>query len=216
MKFDKGIVMGAGAFLFAALVVVGLSLPDLAGRSRLSRPVLIDTRFSLIDHTGRRVTDKDFRGRYLLVYFGYTHCPELCPTSLQVISDALVALGGLADDVVPLFITLDPERDTVQRMAEYVGNFDKRTIGLTGDPQEIAMVSAAFRIQSTRIATGDAVDFDHSTSVFLIDRDGKFVTTFTYGVDSDTMAQTIRVAMTPSGEIRLTQFAQVPSTMTRW
>lgn len=212
MKVDKGILLGALALLLAFFVVVGLAHLGRLGGAGDRAVTMIDTRFSLVDHTGRRVTERDFRGKYLLIYFGYTHCPELCPTSLQVMSDALERLGGHADDVIPLFITIDPERDTVARMAEYVGHFDRRTIGLTGDAQELASVSKAFRIQSSRVTNGEAIDFDHSTSVFFIGRDGRFISTFTYGVDGSTMARAIRVAMTPSGENRQTRFAQLVST----
>ena len=103
-----------------------------------SGKALIGGPFTLVDQTGKTVTDQDFRGRYMLVFFGFTHCPDICPAELQVMSAALDALGPKADSVVPIFITLDPERDTQAAMAAYVKNFGPRFVGLTGSSEQIA------------------------------------------------------------------------------
>ena len=100
-----------------------------------SGKALIGGPFTLVDQTGKTVTDQDFRGRYMLVFFGFTHCPDICPAELQVMSAALDELGPKADEVVPVFITLDPERDTQAAMGAYVKNFGSRFVGLTGSPE---------------------------------------------------------------------------------
>src|SRR4029077_6274457 len=119
-----------GALGSAALLVLGGQGPmvETTGKALIGGP------FTLVDQTGRTVTDQDFRGRYMLVFFGFTHCPDVCPAELQVMSAALDELGSKADQVVPIFITLDPERDTQEAMGAYVENFGSRFVGLTGSP----------------------------------------------------------------------------------
>lgn len=162
-----------------------------------SGKALIGGHFSLIDHTGKRVSEKDFLGQYLLVYFGYTYCPEVCPTTLQSISNAMDLLGEQADDVTPLFITVDPERDNREQLAEYVSNFHKRTVGLTGTKDELREVSKAYRVYIKKVISEDAVDFDHSSLTFLMDRDGTYITHFAYGVQGDVMAKKIKSIYKP-------------------
>ena len=108
---------------------------------------LIGGHFALIDQTGKPITDRDFRGRYLLVFFGFTHCPDICPTELQVMAAALEALSPQErKEIVPVFITLDPERDTPEVMATYVKNFGQDFVGLTGSAESISAVAKAYRI----------------------------------------------------------------------
>src|SRR3546814_3262603 len=99
--------------------------------------------FTLVDHQGRTVTEQDFGNRYLLVFFGFSHCPDICPTTLADIAGTLDMLGGVADAVQPLFVSLDPERDTPERLAEYVAALDPRIVGLTGTPEQIAEIGRA-------------------------------------------------------------------------
>lgn len=198
MKIDRSIFVLAAAAGLALLTVVGIA--QLSGGRGGHGPTggesqgkaLVGGHFSLVDHTGKRVTDQDYRGKYLLVYFGYTHCPEICPTSLQSVADAMQRLGRLADEIVPLFVTVDPERDSVAAMAEYVGNFDPRTVGLTGSKEELAEASKAYRVYAKKVVTDSSVDFDHSSIVFLMDRTGDYVSHFGYGVDGERMAEAIR------------------------
>ena len=103
--------------------------------------------FSLVDHTGRAVTNQDFLGRFMLVFFGYTHCPDICPTDLLVMSQALDLLGSAAENVQPLFITIDPERDTSRVRAEFVGHFHPSLIGLTGSPEQVAAAARVYRVR---------------------------------------------------------------------
>ena len=132
-----------GALSGAALLV--LSHPSQGPAVQTSGKALIGGPFTLVDQTGKTVTDQDFRGRYMLVFFGFTHCPDICPAELQVMSAALDELGPKADEVVPVFITLDPERDTQAAMGAYVKNFGSRFVGLTGSPEQIAAAAKAYQ-----------------------------------------------------------------------
>lgn len=147
--------------------------------------------FMLTDHTGKRVSDQDYRGRYMLVFFGFTFCPDVCPTALQVSAAALEKLGAKADRVVPLFISVDPERDTPEAMARYVASFHPRLVGLTGTSGEIEEVAKAYRVyyrraKDERSAAGYTMD--HSSIVYLMGPDGKFITHFTHTTSPDAMA----------------------------
>ncbi len=155
---------------------------------------LVGGPFTLTDKTGKRVSDKDFRGRYMLIFFGYTFCPDVCPTGLQTISAALARLGPRAVKMAPIFITLDPERDTPQVLADYLSNFDPRLIGLTGSPEEIAAVAKAYHVYHAKVAeTGSPGDYllDHSAIYFLMDEKGDYAGHFAYGVSPDELARGI-------------------------
>lgn len=133
--------------------------------------------FTLIDSAGRTVTDRDLRGRYLLVYFGYTFCPDVCPTTLAAVAGAMDKLGKRADDVQPVFITVDPHRDTPKVIGTYTAAFSKRILGLTGTPQQIAQVARAYRVYYARHKTGDGPDdytMNHSSILYLMDPQGRF------------------------------------------
>ena len=136
--------------------------------------------FSLVDHTGRTVTNADFHGKMMLIYFGYTYCPDVCPTTLGTMSQAYGQLTPSEQSrIVPIFVTVDPERDTVAQMAEYVGNFSPALVGLTGSPEQLGPVLKAYRVYA-RKAGGDSANYsvDHSSILYLMDRDGKFDTNF--------------------------------------
>lgn len=131
--------------------------------------------FTLIDATsGRAVSDQDFRGKWLLVFFGYTHCPDLCPTTLSDIADAVSQLGPLADRVQPLFITVDPERDTPQVLADYTAAFGPRIVGLTGRPDRIAAVARSYRVTYAKRIVGDDYYMDHTGAIYLMRPDGTY------------------------------------------
>ena len=155
--------------------------------------------FSLVDHTGKRVSDQTFRGSFLLVFFGYTYCPDFCPTTLHAIAFAMDSLGEKASQVRPLFISVDPERDTPKVLASYVGAFEHRIVGLTGTPEEIGKVADEYRVYFAKSRTGrpgdrDASHYtvDHSAFTYLMGPDGKYLTHFAYGVPPQTMAKAIR------------------------
>ena len=152
--------------------------------------------FSLTDQTGKTVTDADLRGRYMLVFFGYTYCPDVCPTALQTMTDALDMLGTLAKRVQPVFISVDPQRDTPQVLQSYVENFHPSLIGLTGTPDQIKAVARVYRIYFAKVkeegAGEDNYLMNHSAIVYLMGPDGKFVTHFTHGTTPQEMAAKMR------------------------
>lgn len=156
---------------------------------------LIGGPFTLVGKDGKPVTDQAFRGKYMLVFFGYTHCPDLCPAELQVIAAALDELGPKANDVIPIFITLDPERDTPMVVADYVMNFGPRFVGLTGSPEQVAEAAKAYRIAYSKFQedpTKDDYSIDHSALVYLMDKNGEYVTHFAYGTPAAKIAEALR------------------------
>jgi protein SCO1 len=134
--------------------------------------------FQLVDSAGHPVSDQAFRGKYMLVYFGYTFCPDVCPTTLSDVATALDRLGPRADQVQPLFITVDPERDTPAVVGQYAANFSPRLVGLTGTPDQIAAVAREYRVYYARHRTGDKpgdYTMDHSSILYLMGPDGHFI-----------------------------------------
>jgi len=152
--------------------------------------------FSLTDHNGRAVTQQDFRGKFMLVMFGYTYCPDVCPTQLSTASDAIDALGEHGASVIPIFITIDPERDTAAHLKEYVSYFHPSMIALTGTPEQIKSVAKAYRVYYAKVQENkdDPEDYlmDHSALIYLMGPDGKFLAHFSHGTDAETMATRIR------------------------
>jgi cytochrome oxidase Cu insertion factor (SCO1/SenC/PrrC family) len=132
--------------------------------------------FDLIDHAGRRRTDEDFRGKVILIYFGYTHCPDVCPTELQALSLALDMLGTDGDVVQPLFITVDPERDTPSHLADYVTSFHPRLVALTGPHSAIREVALAYKVYFARISPAPDGDYvvEHTGFIYLVGKDGRY------------------------------------------
>lgn len=150
--------------------------------STTSGKALIGGPFALTDQTGKKVTDQDFRGRYMLVFFGFTNCPDICPAGLQLISAALDKLGTKAANVTPIFVSVDPERDTPEKLGTYVKNFSDRIVGLTGTPEEIAAVARAYRVFYEKTANeGKPSDYgmNHTSIIYLMGPDGTYVAHFT-------------------------------------
>ena len=188
-----------------AFVIAGFLIGAIAGAAVLlvanpqgGQPVqssgaaLIGGPFSLVGADGKPVTDRNFRGRYMLIFFGFTHCPDICPAELQVIAQALEQLGDKAKKVVPIFITLDPERDTPEAMANYVKSFGPNFVGLTGSPEAIAAAAKAYRVAYSKVenkASADDYSVDHSALAYLMDPEGRYVTHFSYGLSTDQMAE---------------------------
>lgn len=144
---------------------------------------LVGGPFSLTSHEGTPVTDKDFAGQYMLIYFGYTWCPDVCPLALQFMDEALTQLGARADAIQPLFITIDPERDTSDVIKSYVANFHPRLVGLTGTPAEIAEVAEAYKMYYRKTEPLDATNplsygIDHMNVFFLMGPDGTYIAHF--------------------------------------
>jgi protein SCO1/2 len=156
--------------------------------------------FSLVDTAGKPVTDATYRGRWMLVYFGYTFCPDVCPTELQTVSAALDKLGPDAAKIVPLFITIDPERDTVAALADYVKLFDDRLIGLTGTDAQIAAAARDYRVYYARATPKDSTNYlmDHSSFLYLMGPDGQFRALFRPGTTAAELADALRTRMQAS------------------
>lgn len=150
--------------------------------------------FELTDHTGARRSDADFRGKLMLIYFGYTYCPDICPTDLEAMVSVLDLLGADGAAVQPLFITIDPERDTPGHLAEYVQLFHPRLIGLTGDVDEIRKVADAYKAFYAKAVQDDPANYamDHSAFIYLVDVNGRYVGFFPPGTSAERMVTIIR------------------------
>lgn len=149
--------------------------------------------FSLVDQNGTPRRDSDFRGKLMLVYFGYTFCPDVCPTTLQTITDAMTLLGDKADQVQPIFVSVDPRRDTPKQLNAYAANFTPRLTALTGAPEELRKVERAYRIYVGKVpeSGGDDYLLDHSAAVYLMGRDGRYLTQFPSGLSAKAMAASV-------------------------
>ncbi len=149
--------------------------------------------FSLIDHNGKPRTDRDFLGKFMLIYFGYTFCPNICPVNLQNNADAIQILGEKGKQIVPLFITTDPERDTVDVLKKHVAKFGEGLIGLTGTEQQISSVAKAYRIRRRKVVTPDEPDYlvDHTSFTFLMGPDGEFRTFFPHNTQVPVLVKAI-------------------------
>ena len=185
-----GLLIGAlGAIAF--LPQVREQLLPTAGQQQ-SGTAAIGGPFTLTDANGKTVTDADFRGRYMLIFFGFTNCPDICPAGLQLISAAMAKLGDKADKLVPVFVSVDPARDTPEKLASYVKNFDDRVIGLTGTPEQIADIAKVYRVfyekTPNESAPGD-YGMNHTSIIYLMGPDGKYVRHFTPMTDLDEMVQ---------------------------
>jgi len=150
--------------------------------------------FTLTDQNGRTRHDTDFRGELMLIYFGYTYCPDACPTALQNMSGALDALGDRAKEVQPIFITIDPARDTVEQMKLYAQNFHPRLLALTGTAEQVAAAARAYRVYFEKVPQGGKDDYlmDHSSFIFLMGRDGRYLTHLAGDASADAMAAAIK------------------------
>jgi len=171
------VIVGA----FAGSLVVGLVLMlwALGGLRHVTAPAAIGGPFQLTDQSGQTVTEKDMQGRPTLIFFGFTHCPDVCPTELFQISEILRAMGKDADRVNAYFVSVDPERDTRAAMKDYLSSFDPHLKGLTGDPQAVAKAILAYRVYARKVPLKDGdYTMDHTALIYLMDRDGKFVSPF--------------------------------------
>ncbi len=155
--------------------------------------VRIGGPFTLTNHRGEKVTDSTYRGRFLFVYFGYGYCPDVCPTELANMAAALDMLGDKAIALQPLFVTVDPERDSVEFLSEYVGQFHPKFVGLTGTSAEISAVAKSYRVFYRKANEDNSTEYlvDHSSFVYLMGPNGEFLTMFRGATDPAAMAKTI-------------------------
>lgn len=186
----RGVLIGAWVAVF---VLGGAALLVPLLRRGGDGPVPIGGPFSLQDGDGRTVTDASLRGRWALVYFGYTHCPDACPTALSDMTRAVGLLGPVGKAVVPVFITVDPERDTPAVMKDYVSAFDVPIMALSGSPAAVAQAEGGYHVFAAKHPTsGGEYDMDHSSIIYVMNPRGQFVTSFTHQSDPQEMADTLR------------------------
>lgn len=194
--------------LFAALYFANLKTRAPVGESERSRTAeeiareIVTGEFALIDERGQPVADTDFRGSWLLVFFGFTHCPDVCPTTLGTVALVMDALGTDGEALQPLFITVDPARDTPDIVGEYAAAFHPRIIGLTGNEEQIAAAAKSHRAYYAKVpvsdATGTGTDkyaMDHSAHLYLMDPDGLYATAFSQADSVEAMVRNIRDRM---------------------
>ena len=150
--------------------------------------------FALTDQNGVQRTDADFRGKLMLVYFGFTYCPDICPTDLQQMGLAVDQLGPAGEMVQPVFITVDPARDTAEHLKDYMPLFHPRFVGLTGDPAAIRQAARAYRVYYEKIEREQKSDYtlDHSVFIYLMDRDGRYLGFFPPGTSAERLAEAMR------------------------
>jgi protein SCO1 len=166
---------------FTASLLIGLlvMLWAMGGVRGVTAPAAIGGPFQLTDQSGAVVTEKNLQGKPSLVFFGFTHCPDICPTSLFEMSEILRAMGKDADRVNAYFISVDPERDNKEAMKDYLSSFDPHLKGLTGDPEAISKVLSAYRVYARKVPLKDGdYTMDHTALTYLMDRDGRFVAPF--------------------------------------
>jgi protein SCO1 len=186
MKLEQRIVLAAFAFL--ALLGLGVFVTFTADlRSGASEQTGFGGPFALTATDGHVVTDRTVRGAYVLVYFGYTHCPDICPTTLTTLGQVLEKLGQSAGKIRPVFISIDPERDTPSAVGRYLESFDQRIVGLTGSPAEIAAVAKQYRVFYRKLPIENSGDYamEHSSYIYLMDQDGRYLTLFSSDQSSD-------------------------------
>ncbi len=192
----------AVAILAAMALILVLYLPGMRPEqpsTAATGTVAIGGPFTLTDTKGNTVTEVNFKGRYSLVFFGFTHCPDICPLALQVVTQALEAAGPAAEKVQPVFITLDPERDNAEALKAYMANFDPRFVALTGTPEQIKGAEQSYRVFSAKVVIRDAEGKDtgdyamnHSGYIYLMDRDGKYLAHFQKDAAPETIAAQLR------------------------
>jgi len=181
---------------FAEVETAQKSVPPVADFPQSETRIIQGGSFELSNHLGEAITDADFRSKYLLIFFGYTHCPDICPTDLSVMAQALKLLGEEGKNIQPVFITFDPARDTVERLADYVQNFHPRLIGLTGSKEQTLAVANRYGVDVAATykaeLPGSAYSMNHSAFTYFVDQEGNLKLMFRHGTSSSLMADSIR------------------------
>ncbi|MEX0921686.1 MAG: SCO family protein [Rhodovibrionaceae bacterium] len=201
--------IGLGVTVFLLLAAAALfawSRFDQGGKEAIGQAA-IGGPFELVDQNGVPRSEQDFRGRYMLVYFGYTYCPDICPTTLATMSRGLEALAERAPEkaeaVVPIFITVDPQRDDVEAMTGYVPHFHDRLVGLTGTQEQVAAAAKEYRIYYSKVEEegGDPEGYlmDHSSFIYLIGPEGSYVTHFGHDATVEDIAAGLEERVQPQG-----------------
>ena len=188
------ILVATGAFVAGLILCTAVVLLVSGGGQGPTLPQVaaIGGPFSLTDQNGRTVTDQDFKGHPFLVFFGFTNCPDICPTTMFEISEIMKRLGPDGDRVRALFITVDPERDTPAAMKDYLSSFDPRIVGVTGAEAAIAAVAKAYRAYYKRMPLAEGgYTMDHTAFIYLMGADGKYLGYFPPGTPPERIAETL-------------------------
>ena len=198
------VVLAVGGTLLAGGVWLGtvLRLSGIGSGSPTFGPAAIGGQFTLVAANGQYVSDRTYQGKWVLIYFGYTFCPDACPTALSNISVALEKLGSDASKLQPLFVTVDPQRDTREVMSDYLKSFDPRILGLTGTKDQINTVIKEFHLyvkQEKSDGDGDNYLVSHSSYIYLMNPQGKFVNVIQGAADGDAIAVWLRKQMADAG-----------------
>jgi cytochrome oxidase Cu insertion factor (SCO1/SenC/PrrC family) len=181
----RAVLLGAGSFMLA--LTVG---------SVAEAEISYGGTFILVDQKGSPITDENFRGKYMLIAFGYTHCPDICPTLLADMANAMTRLGPEGAEITPIFVTLDPARDTPKVIADYVSSFSPRMVGLTGPEEYIASAAQKYHIKYEKHPEKNGnYSIDHTAAIFLMGRDGQFLDRFDSGVKTNEMVERIRARL---------------------
>ncbi len=189
--------------LLAAVLLLGLAgamgVASLVYKPQVattgSGTALVGGPFTMVNQNGEAVTEKSFAGKYMLVFFGFTFCPDVCPTQLQVMTEALKQLGPEADKIAPVFVTIDPARDRPEMVKAYVENFDPRLVGLTGTDEQVAAIAQAYRVfyqKVENLKNPQDYTMDHTSIVYLMGPDGGFRKHFAYETDPAKLAAGIK------------------------
>jgi len=181
----------------AGLFGAEMPVPSAGGGMQMPQGIALGGPFNLIDEHGQPVTERDFAGRWMLVYFGYTFCPDVCPTELGVMATAMDAMGAAGDQVVPVFISVDPERDTPEHLADYVSRFHPRMRGLTGSAEQVAEVARRYRVYYARVQRPEMTDYlmDHSSFIYLVGPEGRVRSLFRPGTEPEAIAAAVKAQL---------------------
>jgi protein SCO1/2 len=198
-------------FLVAAALAVAVGIfagnawfrPAVSPDGRATGTASVGGPFRLTDQNGTARTDQDFRGKLMLIYFGYAFCPDACPTALQAMTVAVNALGKDGEAVTPIFITVDPERDTVEQLRIYAQNFHPRLVALTGTKEETAQAAKSYRVYYAKQKAETTTEYlvDHSSIIFLMGRDGRYLTHFSHGSPPSAIAAELRKRLAGGGGV---------------
>jgi len=178
--------------LIAIALLIGLSL---AHSTKQGSSFSLGGEFTLTDQNGTVITQENLKGKYTLVFFGFTNCPDVCPTTLTIISQVMKDLGAEANKLLPVFISVDAGGDTPQSMKLYLSNFHSSILGLTGTEEQIKRVTAAYKVYSARVPQPDSTagyTMDHSAFIYLMDKEGKYITHFNHGDSAEKIITTLK------------------------
>jgi cytochrome oxidase Cu insertion factor (SCO1/SenC/PrrC family) len=190
-------ILFAGLMLIAAAAIAVYALMSQPPLRSVGTPD-VGGPFTMVDHSGQTVSEKTYLGKPMLLFFGFTYCPDVCPTELQVMAAALESMGDAGSEIQPIFVSIDPARDTPEVMKAYVENFGPRFIGLTGTAEQVGIMARAYKVffeKQPNEAAPDQYLMDHSSTIYLMGADGKFLKHFSYTTDAAKLADGLRAAL---------------------